>query len=304
LAGLLASCEPVLTVGDVVCPPSEGGVPTFDANGAFKGCQVPSVTGGGGTSESPGAGGASGEMSEGGHGADNGEVCPEGGATGDVNGSTPLTAPWATSFEAGFCRYDDGGFCYSDANSSYRIVTSPVRTGGFAAAFEMSPSTDGGARQTRCVRQGVLPVEAYYGAWYYVPSELAGAHAWNLFHFQGGQAGKFLHGLWDVSVNDEAGNGYAAFIYDTVHDGHYGQVTPKPIPRDRWFQLELYLKRAADTTGEVALYQDGEELVRRTGIVTDDTPFGEWYVGNYTTALEPTASAVTVYVDDVTVRLP
>lgn len=304
LAGVLASCEPVLSVGDVVCPPSDGSSPGFDANGVFSGCVVPTAgSGGAGAGGSAGMGGASGEALGGSGGADETEVCPEGGAT-EVNADTPLTAPWKTSFEAGFCNYKDVGFCYNDDDSSYRLVSSPVRTGQFAAAFDMNPSSVDGARQTRCVRQGVLPVEAYYGAWYYVPSDLTGAHAWNLFHFQGGRAGTFLHGLWDVSMNDDGGNGYSVFIYNAVTDGHYGQTNPKPIPFDRWFQLEFYLKRAADATGEVVLYQDGEEVVRRTGLVTDETPFGEWYVGNYAMTLDLTPSTVSVYVDDVTVRLP
>lgn len=299
LAALLASCEPALVVGDLVCPPSTGGAPGFDANGVFRGCEPPSAGGGGSSAGVAGMAGMSGEMSVGGEA---GEVCPEGGEPGFYDG--PLVAPWKTSFDAGFCNYQDAGYCYADPESSRRVVTSPVHSGTFAAAFDMSPSSSTNERQTRCVRQGVLPVEAYYGAWYYIPSDLAGSHDWNLFHFAGGKPRSLLHGLWDVSMNDSAGNGFAIFIYDTVKDGHYGQTDPVPIPRDRWFQLEFYLKRAADATGEVAVYQDGVELVRRTGIVTDDTPFGEWYVGNYAGALDNTRSTVTVYVDDVTVRLP
>jgi len=52
------------------------------------------------------------------------------------------------------------------------------------------------------------------------------------------------------------------------------------------------------------LYQDGEEVVRRTGIITDDSGYGQWYVGNYTLTLENVSSAATMYVDDVTIRLP
>ena len=307
MAALLASCSPQLVVGDLVCPPSAGGVPSLDANGVLQGCGAAPNTAGkssdGGTGGgSPGLSGASGEMSGGGVGG--AEQCPEGGANG--NGEGPLPVPWRTGFEAGFCNYDDeAGFCYSDPDSGYRLVTSPVHNGAFAAAFDMSPSSTSGARQTRCVREGVLPVEAYYSAWYYVPSDLAGAHDWNLFHFAGGRPGTMLHGLWDVSMDDSAGNGFAVFIYGALPgNGHFGQADPKPIPTDRWFQLEFYLKRAADATGEVALYQDGEEVVRRANIVTDDSPFGQWYVGNYAGTLDDTPSTVSVYVDDVTIRLP
>jgi hypothetical protein len=304
LAVVLASCEPRLVVGRFTCPPSSGGAPAIDADGMFKGCDVPRSEAGeaGEAGMSTGLSGAGGEMTGGASGGEGGlEVCPEGGATANDG---RFVAPWQTSFDAGFCNYENGGFCYADSDSSYRLVTSPVHSGMFAAAFEMGPTSNGGQRQTRCVREGVLPAEAYYGAWYYVPSSLSGSHDWNLFHFAGGRPGTLLHGLWDVSMEDDAGNGYALFIYDAIHDDHYGQADPKPIPRDRWFHLEFYLKRAADATGEVILYQEGEEVVRRGGIVTDDTPYGQWYVGNYAATLENIPSTVSVYVDDVTVRLP
>jgi hypothetical protein len=118
----------------------------------------------------------------------------------------PSPAPWQTSFEDGFCSYEyQAGLCFSDQDSDYRIVTSPVRS-------------------------------------------LNGARNWNFFHFD--------------------------------------------------------LKRSADQAGEVALFQDGAELVRETGLITDDSPVAQWYVGNWASALTGTTSTTTVYVDDVTVRLP
>ena len=36
------------------------------------------------------------------------------------------------------------------------------------------------------------------------------------------------------------------------------------------------------------------------GLVTDNTDFGQWYVGNFADALTPPGS--TLYVDDVTIR--
>lgn len=307
LAVLIASCEPKLQVGDLVCPPSEGGGPGVDANGVFKACVLPPPTSGSGGVAGTSSAGAGGEAPGGfgGAGGDDAiEVCPAGGAR-DGTFTGPLPAPWSTSFDAGWCTFEDkAGFCYALGSSGYRLVTEPVHSGTHAAAFDMDPSTDPGSRQTRCVREGVLPVEAYYGAWYYIPSELTGAHDWNLLHFQGGMPNTRLHNLWDVSMDDSEGNGYELFIYDALSNGHYGQADPRPIPTDRWFHLEFFWKRATDATGEVALFQDGEEIVRRSGIVTDDSPFGQFYVGNYTDSLTTTTAPVTVYVDDVSVRLP
>jgi len=57
---------------------------------------------------------------------------------------------------------------------------------------------------------------------------------------------------------------------------------------------------AADATGAVALYQDGEELLEVTNLITDDSTWGQWYVGNLATGLRPADSKL--YVDDVTIR--
>lgn len=217
----------------------------------------------------------------------------------------PLPAPWQTSFDDGFCGYKyRAGFCYADPDSSYRLVTDPVHTGPFAAAFEMHPSDATGQRQARCVREGIFPGEAYYGAWYYVPSNLtAAAHDWNLFHFQSGQPAQRPPGLWDVSMDDSSG-ALTAYVWDFLAKRRYDPTTLEPIPMNRWFHLEFYLKSAPDTTGEVALYQDGEELLRVTGVITNDTSVTQWYMGNWTGTIPPNSPTSSLYVDDVSVRLP
>jgi hypothetical protein len=59
------------------------------------------------------------------------------------------------------------------------------------------------------------------------------------------------------------------------------------------------LRRAADGTGEFTLYRDGQVVLDLNALSTDDSLWGQWFVGNYATALSPGAS--TVYVDDVTI---
>jgi hypothetical protein len=71
------------------------------------------------------------------------------------------------------------------------------------------------------------------------------------------------------------------------------------IPIAAWFHIQFYLKRASDATGEVALYQDGQQLLDLQNLITDDSSYGQWYVGNIVSALTPPDS--TVYVDDVTI---
>jgi hypothetical protein len=216
-----------------------------------------------------------------------------------------VNLPWSTGFEDGFCDYAPPmGFCYG--TGSYTLVTSPVHSGHYAAAFSVYSSLDAGA-QVRCVEQGVFPRAAYYGAWYYVPTTAVNTELWNLLHFQGGPAPQTLdggppapqHGLWDVSLVNvgDAGNLHVSlfdFLTGTTPDA---SAVP-PIPIAAWFHIEVYFNRANDATGELSVFQDGTLAADIKGI-TDDTNWGQWYVGNLATSLVPPAS--TVYVDDVTI---
>jgi hypothetical protein len=215
-----------------------------------------------------------------------------------------LPAPWETSFNDGFCSFKVDGFCYGDPESDNRIVREPTHSPPFAAAFEIGIGDAGGQQQSRCVREGALPEEAYYGAWFYLPTKATDAtDNWNLFHFQGAPLGERLKGLWDVSLAEGSDAGLVAVVYDRFNASTKPAVyrSTEPIPLGRWFQLEFLFKRASDATGAVALFQDGAEVIRVEQIPTDDTPFGQWYVGNWAAALSP--SNYTLYVDDVTVRL-
>jgi hypothetical protein len=65
----------------------------------------------------------------------------------------------------------------------------------------------------------------------------------------------------------------------------------------------LYVKRAADSTGEFRLYQDGALILQATGLPTDDAKYGQWFVGNIAEPSKGSQARVdsTVYVDDVSV---
>jgi hypothetical protein len=215
----------------------------------------------------------------------------------------PISVPWATGFENQVdCDYKEvAGSCYGYPPASFRVVASPVHSGQFAAEFTVLTGTDAGAQpQGRCIREGVFPAEAYYGAWYYIPESATNMGLWNLFHFVGGNDN---HGLWDVSLVNGSTDGSTGalnlhvfgFLNKTVGDG-------PPIPIATWFHIVFYWKRARDKSGEVALYQDGTRVVDLTNIVTTDADSGQgqWYVGNLASALQPPRS--TVYVDDITIR--
>lgn len=215
--------------------------------------------------------------------------------------SEPIVVPWSTSFEDGFCGYAAArGFCYSDPDATYRLAGDVVRTGRRAAAFSISTDPEREGLQARCVREGILPTEAYYGAWFYVPIATSNEGNWNLMHFRGWRDGD-LHGLWDVSIDDAEDDRFSFVVRDfahpEVHEPEFAEVGV-----GEWFRVDFYLRRAADATGEVALYVNGQQVLVLSDIETDDSVWGQWYVGNLgsRSALRPSESVV--YVDDVSIR--
>jgi hypothetical protein len=61
----------------------------------------------------------------------------------------------------------------------------------------------------------------------------------------------------------------------------------------------MYFKRAKDDGGVISIWQDEQLALQLTGLVTDDTDWGQWYVGNFAKGFSPPSS--TIYVDDVTI---
>jgi hypothetical protein len=223
--------------------------------------------------------------------------------TSDDGGLTPLVVPWSTGFENGVDDWSQPasqGFCYAVGNAQYQIVAAPVHSGKQAAAFTVNT---GGIPppHTRCLRQGVLPDAAYYGAWYYVPAPATNFGNWNLLHFQGANVadGAVAHGLWDVSLTSGPDGALDTSVYDFLRMRQLEAGTAIPIAT--WFHLEVFLRRAPDGTGRFTLTRDGDVVLDLNGIETDDSLWGQWFVGNLATALLPPSS--TVYVDDITIGL-
>jgi hypothetical protein len=217
--------------------------------------------------------------------------------------TAPVEQPWSTSFEDNLCEYSNvTGYCYSSPGASYEIVTSPVRTGQFAMAFTVNTDDAVDGTQSRCVRQGLLPTAAYYGAWYYIPALVDNTGNWNLFYFQGGETAEAsnLRGLWDVSLTQGGDGQFRLFVRNFVGGLTHDLPGSPPIPIGSWFHLEMYLHRAPDATGEMALYQDGQLLLQLQDVITDDSQWAQWYLGNLADSLNPAIS--TLYVDDVTIR--
>jgi hypothetical protein len=216
-----------------------------------------------------------------------------------------IEVPWSNGFEDGFCGYARArGYCYDAPDAAYELVESPVHSGVRAARFYVTASDASDGKQTRCVREGALPSDAVYGAWYYLAEAPESVSNWNLMFFQVVTPDDKFHATWDVTISVEDNGDLTLHMFD--HQKPMDVPPPSsdapPLRVGQWVHIEFRLKRAADTTGEVELKQDGELIQSKTGIQTDvaDSVWGQWYAGNLIGEQTPPDS--TVYVDDLTIR--
>ena len=161
------------------------------------------------------------------------------------SGLVPLAIPWSTGFENepdDTWTPGDSSACYATAGASFQIVTSPVHGGQHAAAFTVDTAV-ASPSQTRCLKQGVLPAAAYYGAWYYVPTQATSTGNWNLLHFQGADVadGTNAHGLWDVSLANASDGTLQTVVYDFLRSRLLQTSTAVPV--GAWFHLEVFAAR-------------------------------------------------------------
>jgi hypothetical protein len=228
------------------------------------------------------------------------EACVYEGGAGAPAAEKVIDIGWSTGFENGSCDYyQAGGRCYVIGDSSYTFVDDPVHAGSSAGAFTVTTDMDDATEvpHTRCYLEGVMPTDATYGAWFYIP-EFAQTGNWNLMFFQAAMRNSGNPALFSVSLASGGGN---LHLYVLNHmTGAFFTPDPAPaVPIATWFQVEFRLVRATDATGSFALYQDRRLLLEVPDIITDRYDVHQWYVGNWADRLMPAES--TVYVDDVTV---
>ncbi|HEY3499057.1 MAG TPA: hypothetical protein VGK73_30405 [Polyangiaceae bacterium] len=317
-----SGCEPRLIVGKWSAPAAGagtggGGTGGAGATGGAGGMSGAGTAGagnpsGGGAGLEAGAGGDAGAGGEGGAaaGTDAGAggqgpcdpTLPVDGAAGEPAGPimNPVTVPWSTDFENGFCDYTPpAGFCYVTGNARFEAVSTPAHSGVGAVAF----SVNAGAReaQTRCVRQGTFPIDAVYGAWFYVPAAAEATENWNLMFFNGASEAGDLIGFWDVSIHVVDGRNVLV-VFDQRRGMRLVPADAPDVPIGAWFHIEFRLRRSAAEDGLIELYQDGVRTYALEGIATDDSVWAQWYVGNLAAGRTPPDS--TLYVDDVSIRAP
>jgi hypothetical protein len=234
---------------------------------------------------------------------------------GDI-GDGPASLLWKATFEPGnLSEWESDGqggpdFANNAASGTAAATVALAHGGKTSGVVGVVPMGSMPAISYLC-RDQPTPPEAYYSAWFYVPSglELATGEYLSLVHFRDtvSVSGMTPPALWDVNLYPVGDGTVAAQLYDYPAANKIAydlqqSFPPIRFPLDRWVQLEVYLAKALDTTGHVTVWQDGVQILDRPNVATvvhmDSL---QWDVGGGSAGL--TSGSTLVYVDDAAISL-
>lgn len=242
---------------------------------------------------------------------------------------TPTPTPtngiiWSADMETGDLSQWDG--VWNSGTAQADATTLHAHSGTYGAALTITNVSSTNSSGTRLAKDEVpgsslLPDAAYYSVWYYFPQNVSAPQWWNVFQWKKGYCDSSgdcpSDPVFTVNVGNRGDGSMYLYLYDHVGtDGTYNTAGQGDrgdaiinLPLNTWVHLECYYKWALTATGEVACWQDGQQIWDATNLITDYNYTGadnprQWTVNNYSDNTVPVTQ--TIYVDDAaisTVRL-
>jgi len=255
---------------------------------------IPTSSGGKGGDGSTGSGGR----------ADNGGNGGAGSAGRGGNGGA-TTVLWKSTFET-----MDLSEWTSDAAGGYlgdppSVGTDVVHRGKAATKLTVAPKP-GQISVMYLFREAPSPTEAYYSAWFYLPSTFtipAFTNYLSLFHFNASTTGdgKSLTPLWDLNFFPEA-VGLVPQLYSYTS----GQIARQSnsqatwtAPRDTWFHVEMLFVKSSTATGHITVWFDDNLVIDLNKVVTVPNDWLQWNAGGGADVIQP--SPTSIYMDDAAI---
>lgn len=246
-----------------------------------------------------------------GDGAEVGDRAPD----GDGGGPDAIDGPdgastvlWKATFEPGdlseWTSDGAGGPIFENIGTGPAVTTVVAHRGRYAAKATLMPGL-GMASSNYLYRNTPSPTEAYYGAWYYIPSSvvsLKGGYL-SLIHVDASRTGdgQNTFARWDLNLysSPPASGNLVAHLYDYTAVANREQLVPMVVPRDTWVHFEVLMVKSATTTGRMAVWQDDVLIIDDPGVITTPNDWIQWRFGGASDMIDPSTSVI--YMDDVTI---
>ena len=211
---------------------------------------------------------------------------------------------WASLFETGTfdewtSTHDGSANAVPSPPNSIKVSSDYAHHGRYAAELVIDAPPGGDQQNTGLVRKGeLLPTEAYYSAWYYLPHTISVGTFWLLFKFRlrtDAADSTSDQEFYDIGLVNASDGSLTLRIYDHRSGLNLPLVTPPPVvPVSVWFQIEAYYRNAQDATGRLTVWIDGRQVADVSGQPMAPTPWIEWDVVNVGQNLTPSTAVVAV----------
>ncbi len=218
---------------------------------------------------------------------------------------------WTARFEGGdlseWMTASGGGTAAFPAPNAIDTSSDRARRGKYAARLTIQTATDGSQANAGLSRTGFLPTEAYYSAWYYLPSAANISTFWVIFKFRMRSVAddaSTAAELFDLNLANTSSGGMTLRLYDHRSGDIPLDVAEPAVPVGTWFQVEAYYRNpgggatdggALNNGGQLTFWLDGQEIVDVTGPMAP-TSWVAWDVVSVAVTLNP--STAVLYVDD------
>jgi len=234
----------------------------------------------------------------------------DGGGSGrsDPPTSAPNGAPIEVLWQAGMERGDlsewtapggrrAGGGPFNSDGGYAEASDEIAHTGRYSAKLVL-PDGAGGTRLFRW-QESDRYSDAFYSAWFFVPTPFEPDEWWNVFQFKSRLSEAKNDPFWVVNIGTRSDGTLHLYLGDWQHGVTFGQDLAD-VPIATWFQVECFLRQSSVGRGRIACWQDRTLLWDMQGV---DTRFAnatnQWSVNNYSSGVSPAPTVI--YVDDAAV---
>lgn len=196
----------------------------------------------------------------------------------------------------------EGGSAEDPPAATVGVTTAFAHSGRYAV--KLTNSATGDSDTSRVWRESSFPEEAYYSAWFYLTQAYETTSDWTILQFRApsSQDPSVIAQFLDIDLGGLPGGNMILSVFD--HRAPYlRSPTPDvatPVPIGRWFQIEVFFRNVADSSGRFTVWLDGKlnyDLERPMGL--SSTVY--WSPCSSTQDLVPLQSQL--YVDDAAVSL-
>jgi hypothetical protein len=217
----------------------------------------------------------------------------------------PTSAPattnllWRAGMETGnLNEWNNGGGEFNSGTADSVASRDVAHSGSWSAKLTATTPPESGTRLFRW-HESQTYGSLYYSTWFYFPRNYAAPNYWNIFQYKSKINDSIVDPFYVLNVGNTSGGGMRLYLYDWQRKVSYGQ-SAVTLPVGKWVHLEAFYRCAADSSGQITIWQDGTQLFNVTGKSTRYSNGDcQWSVNNYSDSLSP--SPATIYADDAAI---